>query len=600
MSKIAADAVGVGGLLLLLGAGACKDGGGTTDDAAADGGDTTAGDDGASDGPAADGGDGVVPVYLSPTEHLVRISMALRGTRPSAAQLAAVESDPSALEGIVDEYLDSPNFGETIRDLHNEALLVLADYFIFPAGYPDFPPLTGVDPYLLNRSVTESSLRLAEHVVMNDLPYTELVTADYTVANGVVAGVFGLGYDGDGTSWEPTQWTDGRGHAGVLSDGWLYQRHSSTVSNANRGRANAISRALLCYDFADRDVELDASINLADPDEVADAVVANPACATCHQALDPLASFFRSNFPLYVPTEPDNCVKAEGAPYEDCTYPLTTYVPEIFPEQLGVQMRAPSYFGKPGDGLDTLGAFIADDPRFWSCTSRRFYAYFHQVDLDAVPLETVAEFQDVLVGSGFDAKALTKAIVLSDEFRISHWEEEVEGDRFGLKKARPLQLAQLVRDTTGFSWVTGMSAYELGDVDLMADSFLGYQVLAGGIDSIFVTRPSHTYGATTSLVLQGLAREAAHFVVERDFATAAADRRLLREVEASDTEEGLVRDQIVALHLALYGELTDSASPAVDETYALFDAAVTQHGDVPRAWKLVIMAMLQDVKVAWY
>ncbi len=602
MKRLTKRGYGVWGLAILLVAGACKD-----DDAAGDGesgADGGTGDtDGTDTGTSVDGGDGPTPVYLTPTEHLVRVSMALRGTRPSVDELAAVEANPDAIEGIVEAYLDSPNYGETIRDLHNEALLVLADYFFFPAGYPDLPPLTGLDPYVLNRSVTEASLRLAEHVVVNDLPYTEIVTADYTLANGVVAAVFGLPYpaEADGASWEISEWPDGRGNAGILSDGWLYQRHSSTQSNANRGRANAISRALLCYDFAERDVELDASINLADPDVVADAVVANAACATCHQALDPLASFFRSNFPLYVPEDPEEvCSKAPGAPVEECTYPFTTYVPEIFPQQLGVQMRAPSYFGLPGDGLPTLGGYIAADPRFWSCTTRRFYAYFNQLDLDAVPLQTVAQYQDVFVDSGFDAKALTKAIVLSDEFRISHWEEEVEGDAFGVKKARPLQLAQLVRDTTGFAWITGMGEYGLGTVDLMADSFLGYQVLAGGIDSVFVTRPSHTYSATNSLVLQNLAREAAHFVVETDFAQPAGQRRLLTLVEPAETEEGIVRDQIVALHAKIYGELTDAASASVDETYGLFAAAVAQHGDAARAWKLVVMAMLQDVEVAWY
>jgi hypothetical protein len=582
----------VGLVTLAVTLGGCRDdrSGGSADegDAGDDGG--TAGATESDTGEPADGGDEPAPQYLSPREHLVRVSMALRGTRPSADELAAVEADPAALEGIVDGYLESPNFGETMRDLHNESLLVLADYFIFPAGFVDLPPLEGTDPYVLNRSVMESSLRLVEHVIMSDRPYSEIVTADYTLANGVVAAIFGLTYEGDGASWETTEWTDGRGNAGILSDGWLYQRHSSTVSNANRGRANAISRALLCYDFAARDVELDASINLADPDEVADAVVENAACASCHQALDPLASFFRSNFPLYVP----------GDPMSVPSYPHATYVPDIFPTYLGVQMRDPSYFGTPGDGMPMLGTMIAGDPRFWSCTVRRFYGYFHQTAHETVPLETVAEYQDVFLESGFDAKALVKSIVLSDEFRISHWEEEVQDDRFGVKKARPLQLQQLVRDTTGFQWITNMSEFGLGNVDLMADSFLGYQVLAGGIDAMFVTRPSHTFGATTSLVQQSLAREAAHHVVETDFAQAAGDRRLLSRVEPSDTSESTVKDQLALLHARIFAEPDDPDSEAVAESWALWSAAHEASGDPMRAWKTVLTAMLQDVKVASY
>lgn len=563
-------------------------------DDAADAADDDA-DDGSSEGDTAapaddDGGDEPTPVLLTPREHLVRVSMALRGTRPSADELAAVEADPAAIDGIVDGYLDSPNFGETMRDLHNESLLVLADYFFFPAGFVDLPPLEGADPYALNRSVMEASLRLIEHVIMQDRPYSEIVTADYTLANGPVAAIFGLPYDGDGESWETSEWTDGRGNAGILSDGWMYQRHSSTLSNANRGRANAISRALLCYDFASRDVELDASINLADPDEVANAVVENEACASCHQALDPLASFFRSNYPLYVPGDP------ESVP----SYPHTTYVPDIFPDYLGVSMRAPSYFGTPGDGFPMLGTMIAGDPRFWSCTVRRFYGYLHQTPHETVPLERVAEYQDVFLESGLDAKALAKSIVLGDEFRISHWEEEVEDDRFGVKKARPLQMAQLLRDTTGFSWVTDMSEFGLGRVNLLDDSFIGYQVLSGGIDSVFVTRPSYTYGATTSLVLQNLAREAAHFVVESDFASAPGERRLLMLVESSDTDEAVIRDQLAWLHARIYAEPDDPDTESVAETWALWSAAYAEGGDPVRAWKTVLTAMLQDVKVAWY
>ena len=560
-----------------------------------DAGDTDGDDDDDDDDDDAEGDDDddasdAGPVYLSPAEHLVRISMALRGTRPSADELAAVESDPDALEGIVDEYLESPNFGETIRDLHNDTLLLLIDYLTFPAGFVPKGDIADADPYELNRAVTEAPLRLIEHVVMNDLPYTEIVTADYTLANGLTSVVWGLPYDGDGESWELSSWEDGRGNAGILSDAWLYQRHSSTVSNANRGRANAISRALLCYDFLSRDIEIDSSVNLADPDQVANAVVTNPSCASCHQALDPLASFFRGYFPLYVPGDEE--------------YPIFSYFPEVFPEQLGVPMREPLYFGRAGDETQDLGAFIADDPRFAGCTANRFYAYLQQVPLRDVPLETTAELQAVLEDSGFDAKALTKAIVLSDDFRISHFEEELPEDDFrtslAVKKMRPVQLAQFARSTTGFEWKTYLGDDSLGTVDLLRDSFLGYTVLAGGIDSFFVTRPSYTYSATSSLVLSNLAREASHFVVEDDFALDAEDRRLLTRIGPNDSGEESVRGQLVDLYLALYGRVVEPDSEEIDETYALFDGAVAISNDPARAWKVTLTAMLQDVSIAYY
>ena len=578
---------------------ACRDDSGAVDDEGdetadaetdGDGSDETAVDDGLDEG-SDDGLEGIQPVYLSPAEHLVRISMALLGKRPSADDIEAVQADPDVLPELVDAYLAAPNFGETIRDLHNATLLVLIDYFVFPAGFQPKGELADANPYDLNRSVTEAPLRLIEHVVTNDLPYTEIVTADYTLADGVTSVVWGLPYDGDGTSWELSRWEDGRDNAGILSDAWLYQRHSSTASNANRGRANAISRALLCYDFLSRDIEVDASVNLADPEQVANAVVDNPSCASCHQALDPLASFFRSHYPLFVPG--------------DLEYPAPSYSPNIFPDGLGVPMRDPSFFGLSGDETGSLGEFIADDPRFAQCTAKRFYSYLQQVDIESVPLQTVAALQTEFVDSGFSAKALVKAIVLADDFRISHFEEDLEEDdpraALAVKKMRPVQLAQFADATTGFVWKTNLGEPTIGTVDLLRDSFLGYQVLAGGIDSLYVTRPSHTYSATSTLVLASLAREAAHAVVEADFALAdPGDRRLLTRIDANDTDESAVRDQIVALYLAILGEIVEADSADVDETLVLFTAAQTASGDPVRAWKVTITALMQDVRVAFY
>src|SRR5688572_994650 len=51
---------------------------------------------------------------LSPAEHLVRVSMALRGTRPSPEELREVRDNPEAVEQLVDQYLLDQGFGEMI------------------------------------------------------------------------------------------------------------------------------------------------------------------------------------------------------------------------------------------------------------------------------------------------------------------------------------------------------------------------------------------------------------------------------------------------------------------------------------------------------
>lgn len=562
-------------------------------------GDETAGEDtGEPDAP-------VEVEFLSPVEHLVRVSMALRGLRPSLQEIDAVESDPQALEAIVDGYLDSPEFGATIRSLHNEALLVEPDYAYYPAGFPNVGPLQGRDFYAINRDIMQAPLHLIEHVVLQDRPYTEVVTADYTLANDTVATVWGLPYQGNG-GWEVTAWDDGRENAGVLSDSWLWQRHRSTDANANRGRANLVATAFLCADFTSTDVDVDVSVDLSDPEAVADAVLENPSCAACHAQLDPLASYFRGFYPAYVPD-----MQAE----EDPVYPMELpWYEEFFPELLGVPMLPAAYYGQEGDGLTFLGEHIAEDPRFTSCAVRRFWSYLHQTSLQGVPDVALETFEPDFAAD-LSAKALVKAIVLHDDFRTAAvlpadpdapTEAELAmAERVGMLKARPQALGRMVEDLTGFRWVADFSdiideetqePLNLGRVPLLDDSFLGYRVLGGGIDSMFVTQSASTYSGPTMLVLSNLAREAAHHEVER----ALEGEGALLTVAPDTTDEAEVREAIAALHLRLFAEALDPDAAEVDAAWTVFEGALALTGDPTRAWKTTLTALLSDLRIAFY
>ena len=537
--------------------------------------------------------------YLSPAEHLARASIALRGMKPTAEEVADVTKAPKHLEAIVDGYLASPAFGKVIRDMHNEALLSRVDYFYYPAGFPALGPLAKADPYLINRSLQEVSLRLIEHVVTTDRPYSEIVTADYIMANGLVAAVWG-NLDVSGADWQVAHWTDARPKAGVLSDPWVFTRFQSTPSNRGRGRANAISKALLCYDFLSRDIEIDSSINLADPAVVDNAVVENPTCASCHQALDPLAAFFRDYFPITVAQNFTTYPFRENFP-ADGGVTIDFYTPGLGDYYYG-KLRDPSYFGQAASTIEDLGQRIAGDPRFSLCAASRFYSYFHQVDVDAVDLDVAAKLQKDFIASGMNAKALAKAIVLDDEFRISHTSDAEDAETLvGVLKTRPDQLDSMIEDLTGFRWELD-PAVQIGQANLLADSFVGFQVLGGGIDGAFVTRPAHTFNATSSLVLEALAAEAAAFVVESDGAQAdRAARRIFKLVDPTGGSDADVRAQLAWLHARLFAESVDGDSPEVDESFDLF-AKLRDHagGDAARAWEGTLAAMLQDIRVATY
>src|SRR5262249_49553953 len=159
----------------------------------------------------------------------------------------------------------------------------------------------------------------------------------------------------------------------------LFSRHSTTVSNANRGRANAVARAFLCEDFLSREVRIDASVNLADPLAVANAVQENGACASCHKSLDALAGFFSGYHPIYVPPT--------------IPYPFDVFYQPNILAKIGGTITPPAYFGEAGSSIEDLGRLIANDPRFSLCAAKRFYGFFHQIELADVPAERARDLQ---------------------------------------------------------------------------------------------------------------------------------------------------------------------------------------------------------------
>ncbi|MGF1464510.1 MAG: hypothetical protein ACFCGT_00120 [Sandaracinaceae bacterium] len=529
---------------------------------------------------------------LSPTERLTRASMALRGVRPAPEELRAVAEDPTWYPSLVEFYLSTPEFGDTVRELHAEALRLNVDSFSPYFGYNPLDELAEVPFDDLNRSLARSPLELIAYVVQRDRPYTEIVTADYVFANEAVAAVWGLPYDASGGGWQPTQHVDGRAMAGILSDNAVFQRHGTTPFNMNRGRANAVASALLCYDFLDRQVEVDTNIDLSNEAAVLDAINNREACKNCHQTLDPLAAFF--------------AVYNDGTPSQVVVrYPVENrlFNPEGF---LDRRPASPAYFGTPGQTIADLGRSIADAPRFGLCAARRFAGHLLRVPADSVPRAVVERFYRTFRDEGMSAKALARAVVLSREFRVAGSDREDDAWLEGIHLARPSQLARSLEALTGYRMEVDVDLFfpnpyfAYGTFDMMDDSVLGFEVLAGGTDSVQVTSPARTMTATSTLVRRSLAGRAAIFVVIRDLTEPdRSARRLLTRVEANDTDEALVRAQLADLYLAIYGDVLEPEDPALDDAYALFDGLAAS-GDVPKAWVVTLYALFSDLRFATY
>ncbi|MEM1418296.1 MAG: hypothetical protein AAGH15_25600, partial [Myxococcota bacterium] len=405
---------------------------------------------------------------LTPAALLSRASMALRGTRPTLEELDTIEADPARYVELVEGYLYDPRFLDTMRDLHGDVLGMNLDGFSPIFGFRPLGELAEVPQLDLNRSLTDSPLELIVDVIDRDLSYGAIVTADYVFADRTVATVWGLPYDEGRGGWQAVRPADGRDVAGILSDTSLFNRHDSTAFNRNRGRANMVSRALLCFDFLDRSVEIDTDVDLGDDAAVENAIAEQESCQNCHQSLDPLAAFFAP----YGAGSPAIATFRYPTPFE-------LFTPE---DAAFRRAAAPAYFGREASTIADLGREIAADPRFALCATRHFAAHLLRVRRDDVPLALVQQLHGVFLASDLNARALARAVVLSPAFRLAGSDLPGEGWSEGVHLARPRQLARAVEDATGYRMLLDVDALfgdprtTFGTLDLMDDSVLGFEV----------------------------------------------------------------------------------------------------------------------------
>ena len=166
-------------------------------------------------------------------------------------------------------------------------------------------------------------LELIAHVVENDLPYTEILTADYIMANPMVSEGYGattrfdnaedplefrpseiVSYYRTDTSkilesrtdigdhvLDPGNLSTDYPHAGVLNTTVFLVRYPTTPTNRNRARSR-----WTYYHFLGLDIEKSAS-RTTDPVALADTdnpTMKNPACTVCHRVMDPVAGAFQN------------------------------------------------------------------------------------------------------------------------------------------------------------------------------------------------------------------------------------------------------------------------------------------------------------------
>ena len=175
-------------------------------------------------------------VELDAPRLLRRISLDTRGVLPTLDELDAVEADPSRIDGYLDSYLDQDELFEArLVSLLSERWHTRLD--TFEIQYYDYQ-LDTEQEFAFESAVGEEPLRLMARIAVLDRPWTDIVTADYTVANELLASVWPLDYPEGATGWQLSTYTDGRPAVGVLATNGLWWRYVTNVSNMNRSRAS--------------------------------------------------------------------------------------------------------------------------------------------------------------------------------------------------------------------------------------------------------------------------------------------------------------------------------------------------------------------------
>jgi len=439
-----------------------------------------------------------------------------------------------------------------------------------------------------NLAVARDALQLIAHVVREDRPFTEILTADYTMVNPFSAKSYGLTTKFDDET-DVDEWREaalpGIPHAGILTSHMFMNRFPTTATNRNRHRSRMLYKFFLATDIlalGERPVDA-TSIDGFNPTRE------NDTCTVCHTHIDPVAGALQNW---------DD--RGRYRPLADGWYP-EMYKPGFADAELTSSEST--------EGASWLGYKIVEDSRFGkSIVHLAFQGFTGQTPLreptdpsDANYLGKLVahdvqsmEFQDIAAKfseSDFDFKVLTAEIVKSPYFRaksfvaaIDETEESSEStggrasELHAVGTARfltPEGLNRKITAVTGYPW-----RRNLEDQDLLL-SFNQYRIFYGGIDSDSVIQRITDPNGIMVNVADRMSNEIACWNVPRDFTKSSSERVLFPFVETGYEPEDAngfevpavsesIRANIRFLHERLLGEFLAMNDPEIDRTYGLF------------------------------
>jgi len=429
-----------------------------------------------------------------------------------------------------------------------------------------------------NKGIARASLELIAHVVRNDLPYTEVLTADYTMVNPFSAKSYGVSpafETGEYDEFVPVK-LPGVPHAGVLTNSIFMSRFPTTVTNRNRHRSRMIYEIFLATDvqrLGERPVD-------ATKIEGFNPTMNDPNCTVCHQIIDPLAGALQNwnDMGWYGPPTTGWYSDMRQPGFGDETLPpgdTTAAVPWV-----ATQIVADNRFAIAP--IHILFSGLSGQTPLREPSDVNAEGYLEGLRAHDVQTKIFQEIADEFIESDYNLKVIIKELIKSPYYRAANAYDLDATRLLELKDVgtgrllTPEQLHRKIEAITGQPWQTGGD-----DPTPYLLSGAQYRIFYGGIDSdTVVTRVTEPNGIMANTAAR-MANEMACFTTAQDFALDPSERKLFPYVEPSFQPEDsnnyeipasaqAIRSNIQYLHQQLLGEFLSVNDPEIDRTYRLF------------------------------
>jgi len=555
---------------------------------------------------------------LSPKETLQNASMKLSSTPASKSDLDNTSSIDD-LDKYLDNYMTTPAFDTWLHQVFNDFLLT--DFYASGRmgedllNRSDFPKARWYDNFRgkgvnqlddterraiylsVNYAIYREPIELMIHVIKNNRPFSEILTADYVLVNSYSARSYGIDIpnftftDADLNltkdeflaKYPPYVFKEAKiphskapngvlPSAGILSTITYLNRFPSTNTNLDRHRS-----AKTQLFFFDTDILSLASRPINSTENVDDtATWTNPNCTVCHNVMEPIASSFK-NFDERGRYRPAFRTSASQAP----GLTITDKTPQTHNNKL----------------LQWLVSKMVKDNRFAMASVKMFYtAIFGHNPIKKPQLTDVnykeaiqaynyqnkifTQIRNKFIVNKLNAKIIIKELIKSPLYRTKATtsNNSILAKNIGQAKLiTPEELHQKLKNLTGLYW-TGyyLESYKQNDEKYRHKLLQNdMKILYGGINSNSVTKRTTQLNGVMAKVQLRMAMEMSGMVTSNDFSKAKKDRKLFpfitKLLDPIDNQSiDLIKKNIKYLHKYLLNEELDINDPEIEATYKLF------------------------------